>query len=163
MHFGSDTVLSKSPNFINFRLSSANTTDELGSVFVPNTILGRQTNGSNWIPPWHYISEYTTDRVSKMKAKNHYNFKIDFETRREIQDFGRQNDPMSWPTLDSTPLGTNTTNRKMSHIDLMPVRKKLQSLRHWYDQQNCQRKWKSARTRGPGPRAIVVRLIIEEI
>ena len=40
------------------------------------------------------------------------------------QDFGRQNDPMSQPTLGLTPLGTITTNEKMSPIDLIPVRTK---------------------------------------
>ena len=39
MSFGSDTVLSESPNFMNFGLSSVNITDELGSVFVPTTTL----------------------------------------------------------------------------------------------------------------------------
>ena len=37
------------------------------------------------------------------------------------QDFGRQNDPMSRPTFDSTPLGTNTTNGTTSPIDSIPV------------------------------------------
>ena len=37
------------------------------------------------------------------------------------QYFGRQNDPMSKPTLYSTPLGTNTTNRTTSPIDSIPV------------------------------------------
>ena len=124
MNFGSDTVLSKSPKFMNFGLSSVKTTGELGYVFVPTTRVRRPTNGSNYIPPSHAISEATVDRASKAKAKNHYNFKSDFETRREIQDFGRQNDPMSRPTLDLTPLGTNTTNVTMSPIESIPVQTK---------------------------------------
>ena len=47
MNFKSDTVLYKSPNFINFGLSFVNTTDELGSVFVPTNRVGRLTNGFN--------------------------------------------------------------------------------------------------------------------
>ena len=39
----------------------------------------------------------------------------------EDQDFGRQNDPMSRPTLDSTPLGTKTTNGTTSPIDSIQV------------------------------------------
>ena len=53
---------------------------------------------SNWIPFVHDISKATVDRVSGTKAKNHYTFKSEFETRRDkmvVQDFGRQNDPMS--------------------------------------------------------------------
>ena len=41
------------------------------------------------------------------------------------QYFGRPNDPMSRPTLDSTPLGTNTTNGKTSPIDLITVGTKM--------------------------------------
>ena len=37
------------------------------------------------------------------------------------QDFGRQNDPMSRPNLDSTPLGTNKTNVTTSSIESIPV------------------------------------------
>ena len=37
------------------------------------------------------------------------------------QDFGCQNDSMSRPTLDLTPLGMNTTNITTSPIDLIPV------------------------------------------
>ena len=103
MNFGSDTVLSESPDFMDFGLSSVNTTDELGSVFVPTTNVGRSKDGYNCLPPGYNISESTVDRVIGTKAKNHYNFKSEFETRRDKmfdQDFGRQNDPMSRPTLD---------------------------------------------------------------
>ena len=41
------------------------------------------------------------------------------------QYFGRQNDPMSRPRLDSTTLGTNTTNRTTSPIDLIPAKTKM--------------------------------------
>ena len=57
-------------------------------------------------------------------AKYHYNFKSEFETRKEKmvdQDFGHQNDPMSRPNLDWTPLGTNTTNGTTPPIDSIPV------------------------------------------
>ena len=53
---------------------------------------------ANWLPSGHNISESTADRVSGTKAKNHDNFKSEFETRRDKmvdQDFGRQNDTMS--------------------------------------------------------------------
>ena len=119
MNFGSDTVLSESPNFMNFGLSSVNTMDEIGSVFVPTTRDRIPTNGSNWLLPGHDISEATADIMRKTKTKNHYNFNSDFETRRENQDFGRKNDPMSRPNLDSTPIGTNTTKGKTSPIDLI--------------------------------------------
>ena len=103
MCFGSDTVLSESPNFMDFGLSYVNTTDELGSVFVPTTRIGRPTDGPNWLLTGNDISEATADIVSGTKANKHYIFKSEFGTRIEKmidQDFGRQNDPMSQPTLD---------------------------------------------------------------
>ena len=127
MNFGSDTILSKSPNFMHFGLPYVNTTDELRYFFIPITRSVSPTDGSNWLLSSHDISEATADRVSGTKAKNQYNFKIEFETRREKmedQDFGRKNNCMSRPTLDSTPLGTNTTNGTTSHIDLIPARTK---------------------------------------
>ena len=81
--------------------------------------------------PGHDISEATEDKVSETKAKKRYNFKSEFETSRYKvvnQYFGRQNDPMSRPTLDSTPLGTNTTNVTTSPIDSIPVRTKTPEL-----------------------------------
>ena len=125
MNFGSDTVLSKSPNFMDFGLYSVNTTDELGS---PTSKIGRMTDGSKWIPPGHDISETIADRVIGTKAKNHHNFKSEFETRRDKmvdQYFGRQNDPMSQPNLNSTPLGTNKNNKTTSPIDSIPVITKM--------------------------------------
>ena len=97
MNFVSDTVLSKSPSFMDFGLSSVNTTDELGSVFVPTTRILRLADIYNCILTVHDISESTVDTVSGTKSKNHYNFKSEFETRRDKmldQYFGRQNDPM---------------------------------------------------------------------
>ena len=98
MNFGSDTVLSECPNFMDFGMSSVNTTDELGYVFVPTTRNGRPVDVSNWLPPGHDIIKSTADRVRGTKAKNHYNFKSESETRRDKmldKYFGRQNDPMS--------------------------------------------------------------------
>ena len=125
MNFRSDTVLYESPNFMDFELLSVNTMDELGSVFIPTTRIRKLMDGSNWILSSHDISEATEDRAIGMKAKNHYNFKSEFETRRYKmvdQYFGRQNDPISLPTLKSTPLGTNMTNRSTLPSYLIPVR-----------------------------------------
>ena len=68
---------------MDFGLSYINTMDELRSVFVPTARIGRLTDGSNWLLPGHDISEATVDRTSRTKAKNHYNFKSEFETGRE--------------------------------------------------------------------------------
>ena len=65
-----------------------------------------------------------------MISEHNYSSKNDFETRRENQDFERQNISMSQPPLDSTPFGTNTTNVKKSPIESIPVRTKHQNLFH---------------------------------
>ena len=62
--------------------------------------------------------------MSRTGSEQDYNAKTDFETRRENQYFGRRNNSMSQPPLDSTPLGTNTTNVTTSHIDPIPFRTK---------------------------------------
>ena len=54
-------------------------------------------------------------------------YKSDFETRRgEVVDqyFRRQNNSMSRPPLDLTPLGTNTNNGKTLPMDSIPIRTK---------------------------------------
>ena len=102
MDFVGDAVHSDSQKFIDFGLLFVNTTNELRSIFIPTTIFGRPTDDSNGILPGHVISEATVDRVRWTKAKNHYNFKNEFGTRRDKmvdQDFERQNDAMSLPPL----------------------------------------------------------------
>ena len=121
MNFGSDTVLIESPNFVNLGLAYVHTSDELGYVVIPTTRIGTPMDGSKWLPTSHCIGEVTADRVSRTGSEQDYNAKTDFETRRENQDFERQNNSMTRPTLDSTPLGTSTTTGTKSHIDLIPV------------------------------------------
>ena len=55
-----------------------------------------------------------------MSEQNHC-YKTDFETRREDQDFMRQNISMIRPSLDSTPFGMNRTNGTTSPIDSIPI------------------------------------------
>ena len=59
--------------------------------------------------------------MSRTRPEQNYSSKTDSETRRENQDFEHQNNSTSRPPLDSTTLGTNTTNRTMSPIDLITV------------------------------------------
>ena len=124
MNFGSDAVFTESPNFVNMGIAFVHTSDELGSIFIPATRIGPPTDGSNWLLSSHSIGEVTVDRVSRTASEKDYNAKTDLETRRGNQDFGRQNNSMSRPTLDSTPLGTNTNNGTTSLIASIPVGEK---------------------------------------
>ena len=125
MNLTRDAVLTESLNFMNLGLLSVHTSDELGSVFIPTTIIVRNIDGSNWLLPGHSIGEVTADRVSRTRSEQNYNAKTDFETRRENQDFGRQNNSMSQPPLESTHVGKNTNNGKTSPIESIPVRTKM--------------------------------------
>ena len=107
-----DTILAESPNFINIGLLAVHTSYELRSVFIPATRIGNPADGSNCLPPGHIIGEVTADRMSRTRSEQNYSYKTDFENRIKNQDFGRQNISMSRPPLGSTPLGTNTNNRK---------------------------------------------------
>ena len=136
---------------MDFGLSSVNTKYELGSIFIPTTIIGRPIHASNWLPPVHDISEATADRVREMKSNNHYNFKSEFESRRDKRvnlDFRRQHDPTSQPTLDSTTLGKNTRKRTTSPIDSIPVgTKTLEPAPLTQPTESPEGKWKISCTR----------------
>ena len=112
MNLTCDTVLVKSSNFVNLRLLSVHTSNELGSVFIPTTKIRTLTGSSNWLPPGHSSGDVTADVVSRTESEQDYKDKTDFETRMENQYFGHQNNSMSQPPLGLTPLGTNTINRK---------------------------------------------------
>ena len=109
---------------MNLGLSAVHTSDEFGYFINPTTITRRPTDGYNWLPPGHIIGEVSEAIMSGTRSEKNYSSKPDFETRRENQDFGRQNSYMSRPPLDSTRLGTNTNNGTMPPIDTIPVRTK---------------------------------------
>ena len=78
-----DTFLRKIPNFMDLGMLLVHTKDELGSIFIPTTIIGFPTHGSNWIPHGRHISETTADTVSGKRLENNYNFKSNVENRKE--------------------------------------------------------------------------------
>ena len=78
MKFGSDAVLTESLNLMNLGLASAQTLDELWSVFIPTTRIGKPKDGSNWLPNSHNIGEVTADRVIRTGSEQDYNAKTAF-------------------------------------------------------------------------------------
>ena len=68
MDFGSNSVVVKTLNFMDFRLSPACTTDKLKYVIGPTTRVERSTNGSDWLASRHDIEEVTVERVSEAKT-----------------------------------------------------------------------------------------------
>ena len=59
--------------------------------------------------------------VSEVKSDYDYNYKNQFQIWKENKEFERQNFLVGWPPLDSTPIGMNTSNAKISHLDSTPV------------------------------------------
>ena len=55
MNFGSDSVVTSNPNFVNFGVASINATDKLGYVIVATTRVRRPTSRSYWRQQVHYI------------------------------------------------------------------------------------------------------------
>ena len=59
--------------------------------------------------------------MSRTRSKKNYSSKMNFETRRENQDFERQENSTSRPPLDSTPFGNKVTNIPTSPINSIIV------------------------------------------
>ena len=95
MNLMRDAVLNESTDFMNLELSSIHTSDELRSVFIPTPRIVRSLNEFNWIPPDHLIGKVIADRVIRTRSEQNDSAKTDFETRKEYQYFGRQNNSMS--------------------------------------------------------------------
>ena len=72
MDFGSNSVVTKSPNFMYFRLSPTNTPDKLKSIIGLTAIVGRLMNDFNWLVSRHDIEEVTVKRVSEEKVSSKY-------------------------------------------------------------------------------------------
>ena len=62
--------------------------------------------------------------MSATRTELDYSYKTGFWNWRGNQDFGSQNISMNLPPLESTPIGTKTTNRKPSPIYSIPIRTK---------------------------------------
>ena len=78
MNLTCDAILTEIPNFVNLGISSVHTSDELRSVFIPNTTIGTPTDGSNWLLPGHRIGNVKADIVIMMGSEQDYNAKTDF-------------------------------------------------------------------------------------
>ena len=78
MNFAINSVLDKTPKFVDLRLSPANTADKLNSVFDPTTRSEGFTDRSNWLAYMHRIVEVSEGRVSEAKANSNYIKKYEF-------------------------------------------------------------------------------------
>ena len=72
MDFGSNSAVAKSPNFMDFRMLPANTTDKIKSVISPTDRFERLMNGSNWLVCRHNIEEVVMEIMIESKAYKDY-------------------------------------------------------------------------------------------
>ena len=76
-------------------LLAVNASDELRSFGTPATRLGSLADVPNWSAPVHVFGSFTAVGMSGTRSEQNYSYKTDFETKRENQDFGRQNISLS--------------------------------------------------------------------
>ena len=60
-----------------------------------------------------------------MKSDYDYNYKTEFQVWKYNKELECQNILMSRPPLELTPIGTNTPNTKISHLESTPFGTKL--------------------------------------
>ena len=84
MDFDCNSVVAKSPNFMDFGLSPTNTPDKFKCVIVTTTRVESVTNGSNLLQYRHDIKEFTVIRVSEEKSYNDY-IKNESETMKYFE------------------------------------------------------------------------------
>ena len=80
MNFASNSVLGKTPKFVDLGISPANTEDKLNSVFATATRSIGLIDKSDWLTSRHGISEVTEGRASEKKMYSNYIKNSEFET-----------------------------------------------------------------------------------
>ena len=121
INFANRPVQNQAPHFVNMGITAINTLNEKSVLSTPNNRIWRSTDGYHWSVPDHVFGETTAVRMNAEKSDYDYIFKNDFEIWKENQVFERQNISMSWPPLDSTPIGSIRTNVKTSHLESTPI------------------------------------------
>ena len=72
MNFTSNSILGKTPKFVDMGLSPAHKTDKLKSLIGTATRYGGLTDHSDWLASMHSIVEVTEVRVRKVHAYSNY-------------------------------------------------------------------------------------------
>ena len=81
-------------------------------------------DGNHWSAPDHIFSETTDVGVSEAKSDYDYNYKTDFHIWNENKEFECQDISVSQIPFNSTHIGTNTSDAKISPLDSTPVGRK---------------------------------------
>ena len=97
--------------------STINGLYESSGLSTPTARIRRPTDESHWSAPDDVFGEATAVGMSEEKSDHDYNYKTESQIWKDNKEFDRQIFLMSRPPLDLTPIGTNTTNAKISHLD----------------------------------------------
>ena len=117
MEFTSNTVGTEAPDFVHLGIPADNALDEFNPFSTPTTRVRRLTDGSHCSATGSVFGEVAVVGMSRIRSEQNYSYKTDFLIRRGNQDFGLQNNSMSRPPFDLTPIGMETTNGTTSPID----------------------------------------------
>ena len=107
------TVQTQTPKFVVLGFLTVNALDEGSGISTPATITWRPTDSVHWSTPNHIFGKTTAVGVSEAKSV--------FQIWKEIKEFERQFFLMSQPPLDSTSVGTNTPDAKVSALNSTTV------------------------------------------
>ena len=90
VHFTSNAVGTKAPQFLDLRLPNVNALDEVNIFGTPTDIIRRLTDVSHSSALDLVFGEATAVGMSATRLEQDYSYKTDFQNWKENQDFGRQ-------------------------------------------------------------------------
>ena len=124
MNFVEDTVQTQTPKLVDLGFLTINSLDEGNALSTLDTRIQSPADGSHCSAPDRVFGGTTSFGVSEP-----YHYKTEFQIWKEIKEFERQNISMGQPHLESTPIGTNTPNSKISPLKSSPVGEKIPDLK----------------------------------
>ena len=108
------------PQFVDLEFSTVDALYKGAGLWNPATRFGSPMDVSHWSAPDHIFEKNTVvgDAVS---AKSHYNHKTYFDIWKENMEFESQKNARSRTPLESTPVGTKTSDKKIPFLDSTPI------------------------------------------
>ena len=116
MNLVKDPANFPAPQFVDLGLSTNDVLDKGASIWNPYTRVGRPTYAAHWSTLGHIFGK-TTAVGNYVIAKSDYNYKTDFDTWRENQEFESQKNARNLPPLDLNPVGAKKSDPKTLTMD----------------------------------------------
>ena len=111
MNLAADPINNPLPQFVHLGIYTINALDKGASIWTPANIVRRPMDVTHYSAPIRIFgkTKAVEDTVSE---KSDYNYKIDYENWREIQEFEHQNNARSQTPLYLTPVGGKMSEPK---------------------------------------------------